>query len=167
MKRLQVIHAGLTVLLLAGILTFGVLTLTGVFEVHVPNRARTDERPAGAAQEKAAQTTGPRGNQPPARLGPRVTSAGVPSLGPGPGKPFPGLKFLQWPEGLPLLIVEQAWARTSCSGDFYSQSGGAWDAAGDQRYEWRLQTTDGRTATFRIVPGKEYDLSEGALFVIK
>ena len=77
------------------------------------------------------------------------------------------MSILQWQEGLTVLIVQEAWARTSCSGDFYSQSGGVWDAAGDQRYEWRLQTPDGKTGTFRIVPGTEYDLSKGAVFVIK
>jgi hypothetical protein len=107
------------------------------------------------------------GKQPALRSPPRMISGGAPSLGPGPGKPLPQVTILQWQEGLTFLLVEPAWARTDRSGDFYSQTGGAWDAAGDQRYEWHLRTADGKTATFRIVPGKEYDLSKGAVFVIK
>ena len=102
------------------------------------------------------------------RSPPRLLSGGAPSLGgTGPGQPVPQISFLQWKEGLTVIIVQEAWTRTGSSGDFYSQSGGVWDAAGDQRYEWRLQTSDGKTGTFRVVPGKEYDLSKGAVFVIK
>jgi hypothetical protein len=125
---------------------------------------------AGAKAELAKLTEAIKeqeGKRPALRSGPRMLSGGAPSLGPGPGKPFPQITIFQWQDGLTFLLVEQPWARTSRSGDFYSQAGGAWDAAGDQRYEWHLRTADGKTATFRIVPGKEYDLSKGAVFVIK
>jgi hypothetical protein len=49
--------------------------------------------------------------------------------------------------------------------DFYHDAGSAWNQRG-ARYIWRLDTPDGNWATFRI-DDKEYDLSEGALFVIK
>jgi hypothetical protein len=131
------------------------------------NAAKAEATAAKAELAKLKASVNPSADQPSVRLAPRVVSGGAPSLAPGPGKPFPHIAILQWQEGLTLLLVEAAWARTSRSGDFYSQSGGAWDAVGDQRYEWHLRTGDGKTGTFRIVPGKEYDLSKGAVFVIK
>jgi hypothetical protein len=131
-------------------------------------RAEAATAKAELAKLKASPAELDAAKQASLRSPPRLLSGGAPSLGgAGPGKPVPQVSVLQWQEGLTVLIAQEAWARTSCSGDFYSQSGGVWDAAGDQRYEWRLQTPDGKTGTFRIVPGKEHDLSKGAVFVIK
>jgi hypothetical protein len=46
MKPLQVVHAVVTLLLLAAVLVFGVLTLTGIVEVRVSPKGQAGERPA-------------------------------------------------------------------------------------------------------------------------
>ena len=46
MKPLQVIHAGVTFLLLLTILSFGVLTLTGVVQVRFPSKEQVHDRAA-------------------------------------------------------------------------------------------------------------------------
>jgi hypothetical protein len=80
-------------------------------------------------------------------------------------------EFLTWREGLTFLWVDDLSgtgdsSRTGeSSGDFYYDAGSAWNDDG-ARYEWRLDTPDGKTATFRI-NDKEYDISQGTLFVIK
>ena len=98
------------------------------------------------------------------------------STPPGPntiGSSAPGLTFtfLQWKEGLMLLLVDdiekshQSRGSASTSNPVYSGSGSA-ESADGRGYKWQIETTDGKAATFRI-DGKEYDLSKGALFVIK
>jgi hypothetical protein len=56
MKPLPVIHAVVTLLLVVATLAFGVLTLTGIVEVHIPLKAQakgraTDEPPPGPATD--------------------------------------------------------------------------------------------------------------------
>jgi hypothetical protein len=97
--------------------------------------------------------------------GHRSTSGIVPELKSASGHSFPRFEFLQWRQGLTLLRVDDISGREDSERDFYHDAGTAWNENG-ARYEWRLDTTDGNTATFRINEN-EYDLSEGTLFVIK
>lgn len=95
------------------------------------------------------------------------TSGSVPGLKSANKHLSPDFEFFRWWDGLTILIVEdvQGFGHGSGSGDNYQ-----WKLAADNdhglRYECQLDTTNGKTATFRI-DDKEYDLSRGALFVIK
>jgi hypothetical protein len=99
------------------------------------------------------------------------------STPPGPntiGSSAPGLSFtfLQWKEGLMLLLVDDIHLGShheggsgSTNNPVFSESGSAASADG-RGYKWQLETTDGKAATFRI-DGKEYDLSQGGVFVFQ
>jgi hypothetical protein len=93
-----------------------------------------------------------------------LTDDWIPEMGCPIGR-TPKLKFLRWQQGLNLVLVDDVFGIRGCEWDFYSAAGSVSDEHGTG-YEWRLDTPDGRTATFRI-NNKEYDLSKGALFVIK
>ena len=54
MKPLQVIHAGVTLLLLVALLSFGVLTLAGVIEVRFPGKGQVHDGPAVERNARAA-----------------------------------------------------------------------------------------------------------------
>ncbi len=96
------------------------------------------------------------------------TSGSVPELKSAASKhTSPDFEFFRWWDGLTILIVEdvRGFSFARGSGDNYH-----WEYAVDNdhglRFECQVDTTDGKTATFRI-DDKEYDLSEGTLFVIK
>jgi hypothetical protein len=76
-------------------------------------------------------------------------------------------EFACWQQGIHVAIVDDLVAdgKGGSRADFYSHAGSKQDPHG-ARYEWRLDTADGKTATFRI-NDKEYDLTEGSLFVIR
>jgi hypothetical protein len=73
--------------------------------------------------------------------------------------------FYTWREGLVFLKVDDLSQTGESHANFYLAEGSASNKDGT-RYEWRLDTSDGITATVRI-NDKQYDLSEGMLFVIK
>ena len=85
----------------------------------------------------------------------------------------PGMNiiYLRWKAGLTVLFVDDVKGGHSMSGSGSTDNPvhtetvtvGSPDAGG---YECRLETKDGKTAICRI-NGKEYDLSNGTLFVIK
>jgi hypothetical protein len=80
----------------------------------------------------------------------------------------PDFEFFRWRKGLQLLTVDSLGFRVrGYSTDSYDCEGGA-DRSEKYGpgYKWRLHTPDGKTATFRF-DDREYDLSKGALFVIK
>jgi hypothetical protein len=79
--------------------------------------------------------------------------------------------FLQWKEGLRLLLVDDVKGSHHSSGGgssnnpVHTEKGGAGTADG-RGYQWHLETTDGKTAKFRI-NGNEFDLTKGTLFALK
>ncbi|HEY1859998.1 MAG TPA: hypothetical protein VGG61_06570 [Gemmataceae bacterium] len=105
----------------------------------------------------------------PAPPGPREISGEIPELKSASERLPAEFQFLQWREGLNLLIVDGLSHFNVRSGHryYYDCEG----SAGSSKeygpgYNWRIDTRDGKTATFRF-DDKEYDLSEGALFVVK
>ena len=104
-----------------------------------------------------------------AGCGPRSTPPGASSI--GTSAPGMAINYLQWKEGLMVLFVDD------CKGSHGSRGSGSTDnpvhvanvTAGSPEaggYKCELETKDGKSANCRI-NGKEYDLSKGALFVIK
>jgi hypothetical protein len=89
------------------------------------------------------------------------------------GTTAPGMNitFLRWKEGLMVLFVDDVKGDHSAGGSSStsnpvhkaSVSAGSSEAGG---YECLLETTDGKSAVCRI-NGIDFDLSKGALFVIK
>lgn len=79
--------------------------------------------------------------------------------------------LLQWPEGLTVMIWDDIDGTHSNGGSgstsdpLFRERGHA-QAADGRGYEYQLETTDGITAHFSI-DGKEYELSQGTLFLIK
>jgi len=82
---------------------------------------------------------------------------------------IPGLctyEFACWQQGIHVAIIDNLVpdGKGGYRADFYCNEGSHADPHG-ARYKWRLDTADGKTATFRI-NDKEYDLTEGSLFII-
>ena len=78
--------------------------------------------------------------------------------------------FLQWKEGLRIMIWHDALESGEGSGSgstadpIYRYHGYA-TSPGGPRFDWEVQTADGRTARFQI-NNTSYDLSDGRLFLI-
>lgn len=98
------------------------------------------------------------------------------STPPGPDSAFgkfeqTAYSFHRWEEGLVLMIWHDVSESSMCEG-----SGSTTDpvyrlqcyaeSKDGRRVDWEVQTADGRTAQFRI-DDISYDLSDGALFIIK
>ncbi len=85
--------------------------------------------------------------------------------------PGMNIAFLRWKEGLIVLFVDDVKGGHGSGGSGSTDnpvhvstvSAGAPDSGG---YNCQLETTDGKSANCRI-NGKEFDLSNGTLFVIK
>ncbi len=81
-----------------------------------------------------------------------------------------GYVFLRWKEGLAIMIWHDALESGEGSGSgstadpIYRYQGYA-ASPGGPRFEWEVQTADGRTARFQI-NHTSYDLADGALFLI-
>jgi hypothetical protein len=78
--------------------------------------------------------------------------------------------FLHWKEGLRVMMWFDMADEVSAEGsgstsDPIHKMEGYASATDGRRVDWRLETADGRTATFSI-DGQAYDLSQGALFLI-
>ncbi len=58
MKPLHIIHVIVTLLLLIAVLTFGVLAVAGVIEIHIPGRTQADGRLSGINYGTAANVNG-------------------------------------------------------------------------------------------------------------
>jgi hypothetical protein len=80
--------------------------------------------------------------------------------------------FYRWQEGPTVMIWSDVTDGSSSSGA--SAGGPPWhctvngykSAPDGRRFEWRLTTTDGQTVQC-FLDGKEYDLSQGTLFLVK
>jgi hypothetical protein len=99
----------------------------------------------------------------------------------GPGPPSPAgitvslgtgtVAYYRWPDGPVLMICTDVQGSTN-SGDSISgppwirKEQGAASSPDGRKVEWQLETTDGRNIQCRL-DGKEYDLSKGALFLVK
>jgi len=106
-----------------------------------------------------------------------LTGCGLKSTPPAPQSvvsqgPDVAFWFLRWNEGLNLLLVDdihlgrhETKGSGSSNNPVHTESGMASSRDG-RSYTWQLETTDGRTAKFSI-DGKEYDLSKGALVVVR
>jgi hypothetical protein len=79
--------------------------------------------------------------------------------------------FLQWNEGLTIMIWDDIrgshsnHASGSTSDPVFRQSGQA-ESPDGRSYSYQVETEDGLTARFSI-DGKEFDLSQGTLFLVK
>jgi hypothetical protein len=81
-----------------------------------------------------------------------------------------GYILLQWEEGLAIMIWHDAIAASNSHGSSSTESSvytleGYAESQNGVRVEWDLETSDGKTAQFAI-DNTNYDLSEGALFII-
>lgn len=77
--------------------------------------------------------------------------------------------FLKWDEGLTLLVVDDARRGHEVTG--MGQLGDLlWKGSGDDfdggSFQWQLETNDGQNARF-VLNDQAYELSEGALFVVR
>jgi hypothetical protein len=81
-----------------------------------------------------------------------------------------GYTLMKWEEGLAIMIWHDAIAASNSHGSsstgssVYTLKGHA-ESKNGTRVEWDLETSDGKTAQF-IIDNTNYDLSEGALFII-
>jgi hypothetical protein len=85
-----------------------------------------------------------------------------------------GFEFLRWEEGLAIMMWHDFVGDSGCSSTsegsgftpdpIYRVEGYAesWDG---HRFDWEVQTNDGKTAQFWI-DGRRYDLSDGTLFIV-
>lgn len=86
-----------------------------------------------------------------------------------------GYRFMRWQEGLAIMIWydfrgDSGSSSTSSGGGLsgpptYTIHGYA-ESEDGERFEWEVETTDGKTARFRL-DGKPYDLSRGTLFLVR
>mgnify|MGYP001043212750 CR=1 FL=1 len=76
--------------------------------------------------------------------------------------------LLQWKEGLTVMIwhdfSESSRGSGSTSDPIYHYQGYA-ESLGGHRFDWEVQTADGKTALFNI-DGTRYDLTDGRLFIV-
>ena len=78
--------------------------------------------------------------------------------------------FYQWKGGPAVMIFSDVQGGHSSAGggtagSLYKEQG--FESSPDgRRFEWQMETTDGRNIQFRL-DGKEYDLSKGTLFLVK
>ncbi len=106
---------------------------------------------------------------PPAGCRPRSTPPGADTMSASDAQ----MSFvsLRWKEGLKLLFVDDLKGDHASRGSgstespVYTQIGSAGPANG-ARCDWKLETVDGKAARLTI-NGKAYDLTKGALFVVK
>lgn len=104
-----------------------------------------------------------------AGCGTRTTPPGADMI--GTSAPGMNIAFLRWKEGLTVLFVDDVKGGHSSSGSGSTDnlvhtaivSAATPDTGG---YKCQLETKDGKSAICRI-NGKNYDLSKGALFVVK
>jgi hypothetical protein len=81
-----------------------------------------------------------------------------------------GYMLMKWEEGLTIMIWHDAIVASNSHGSsstgssVYTLKGHA-ESENGIRVEWDLETSDGKTAQF-IIDNTNYDLSEGALFII-
>jgi hypothetical protein len=86
-------------------------------------------------------------------------------------EPNTHFQFLLWEEGLAIMIVDNitgghhGGGHGSTSDPVRRQTGSAESKEGD-RYDWEIETTDGRTAELKI-NSIDYDIAKGAVFVIQ
>ena len=86
-------------------------------------------------------------------------------------EPDTHFQFLLWDEGLAIMFVDtmmvahHSGGRGSTTDPVRRQRGSALSKTGD-RYDWEIETTDGRTATLKI-NSVEYEIAKGAVFVIQ
>jgi hypothetical protein len=101
---------------------------------------------------------------------PRVTPPGPSTI----ASAYPDVSFtyLKWKEGATLMLVDDvhmgnrhSGGSSSTNNPVYSGAGSTMSADG-RGYKWQVETTDGKAVKFTI-DGKEYDLSKGAMFVMK
>ena len=81
-----------------------------------------------------------------------------------------GYMLMKWEEGLAIMIWHDAIAASNSHGSSSTESSvytlkGYAESENGIRVEWDLETSDGKTAQF-IIDNTNYDLSEGALFII-
>jgi hypothetical protein len=100
----------------------------------------------------------------PMRSGHRSTGGSFTFLNSASERSHAHYDFCTWREGLVFLKVDDLSKPGESSFDFYHAVGSASNKDGT-RYEWRLDTSDGITATVRI-NDKDYDIAEGTLFVV-
>src|SRR5262249_36174773 len=99
------------------------------------------------------------------------------STPPGPhGGSFSGggvsFTYMWWDTGLRVLLVDDiedgsrnSSGSSSTASPVYTEQGSA-SAPDGRTYSWKLETADGRTAKLTI-QGQDYDLSKGALLVVR
>ena len=98
------------------------------------------------------------------------------STPPGPSSSFgivnpnTHFQFLLWDEGLAIMLIDNITKGHQSSGSgstkdpVYRQKGSAESKEG-YRYEWKLETADGRSAEVEI-DGNDYDIEKGVVFLI-
>ncbi len=78
--------------------------------------------------------------------------------------------YLHWDAGLAVILIDEVAGGRGSSGSgstnspVYTMSGYA--GGGGKGYQWRLEATAGKTGTLRV-DGRDYDLANGAVFVLK
>jgi hypothetical protein len=80
-------------------------------------------------------------------------------------------RVLQWQEGLTIVLVDDVDGNHESSGsgtteDPVWRGQGVARAADGREVRWRVETTNGKTATF-FIDEQEYDLEQGTLFLIR
>jgi hypothetical protein len=98
------------------------------------------------------------------------------STPPGPSSSFGILEpnthfqFFLWDEGLAILLIDNITKKHESSGSgstkdpVYRQNGSA-ESKDGYRYEWKLETADGRIAEVEI-DGNDFDIAKGVVFSI-
>lgn len=84
-----------------------------------------------------------------------------------------GFFFVQWKEGLAVLVVDDIagggnrsyGGHSSSSNPFHTSTGSVTSNDG-RRYAWELKSRDGQTADFRL-EGVGYDLAQGTVLVVR
>jgi hypothetical protein len=99
----------------------------------------------------------------------------IPEVASGAYKEKAGFEYLFWDEGLEIMVwhdylgpagsASQAESTPFRMDPLYTLKGYAQSLEGD-RFDWEMQTGDGRTGQFWI-DGRPYDLDEGVLFIVR
>lgn len=104
-----------------------------------------------------------------AGCGTRTTPPGPTTI--GTSAPGMNITYLHWNEGLAVLFVDNVKGARSAKGSGSTRSPvyletGSGGSPGSAQYRWKLETTDGKSASLTI-DGKDFDLSAGTVFVLK